>query len=59
LTPPTIWANCTSAVGKGREGSAYLEQAQRIDPLYDNGYDLALAYILTTLAGAGNWSTIS
>ena len=35
-------------LGKNREGRPFLEQAQQIDPSsYDNGYDLALAYVLT------------
>ena len=34
--------------GQLAKAAPYLEQAQRIDPSsYDNGYDLALAYVLT------------
>jgi tetratricopeptide (TPR) repeat protein len=34
-------------VGKVAAAMPYLQQAQRINPAYDNGYDLALAYIVS------------
>ena len=48
LTPTIIWANSTFNLGKLPEATPFLKQAQKINPAsYDNGYDLALAYLLT------------
>jgi len=48
-TPVTISASCNVRGGKVVAATPYLEQAQRINPAsYDNGYDLALAYITTS-----------
>ena len=64
LTPTTIWARCMSGQDKLAKAAPYLEKAQQIDPSsYDNGYDLALAYVLTgrlggrTATGSGAFET--
>ena len=46
--------------GQASKATPFLEQAQRINPSsYDNGYDLALAYVLTDgWRMRGNWFMI-